>query len=230
MTDFPDKKTSPPDTEPIPAADSMSATDAALTKPLEAADATATARLDYESPTGPQSPVDTEATPPSAAFAQARWARGNAGTRAPSAPPAQDITVPPAPVGPGNPGASPTPRPGSAPTAVPLPPVSTAGAGNAVGAGRPIGASRPVGAGAPLTRPPMARATAPARRRRPPRRRPRFGTILWGVLLLGFAAFMVARTVLPAPLDPTFWLLGGVILVGLLLVVAGIIAASRRAG
>jgi hypothetical protein len=41
---------------------------------------------------------------------------------------------------------------------------------------------------------------------------------------------MVARTVLPVPPDPTFWLLGGVILVGLLLVVAGIAAASRRAG
>jgi hypothetical protein len=61
------------------------------------------------------------------------------------------------------------------------------------------------------------------------KRRPLFGTIFWGVLLLAFAAFMVAWTVLPTP-DPTLWLLGGVIAIGLVLVAAGIAAASRRAG
>lgn len=62
------------------------------------------------------------------------------------------------------------------------------------------------------------------------RYRPLFGTILWGVILLAFAAFMVIWTIVPATLDPSLWLLGGVIAVGLVLVVAGIAAASRRAG
>ncbi len=63
----------------------------------------------------------------------------------------------------------------------------------------------------------------------PRRRRPLFGTIFWGVVLLTFAAFMVVRTVLSVGPDPTLWLLGSVILIGLLLIVAGIAAASRRA-
>ena len=62
-----------------------------------------------------------------------------------------------------------------------------------------------------------------------PRLRPRFGTIFWGILLLAFATYMVVFTLLPAPPDPTLWLLGGVIAVGLGLVVAGIAAAARRA-
>ncbi|MDJ0350903.1 hypothetical protein [Cryobacterium sp. PH29-G1] len=61
------------------------------------------------------------------------------------------------------------------------------------------------------------------------RLRPRLGTILWGILLLAFAAYMVIVTLLPVPPDPTLWLLGGVIVVGLGLVVAGIAAAARRA-
>ncbi|TFD66385.1 hypothetical protein [Cryobacterium ruanii] len=67
-------------------------------------------------------------------------------------------------------------------------------------------------------------AAAPAARLRP-----RFGTILWGILLLAFAIYMVVFTLLPVPPDPTLWLLGGVIAVGLGLVVAGIAAAARRA-
>lgn len=62
------------------------------------------------------------------------------------------------------------------------------------------------------------------------RGRPLFGTIFWGLVLLAFAAFMVVWTLQPGSPDPTLWLLGGVIVVGLLLVVAGIAAASRRAG
>ena len=61
------------------------------------------------------------------------------------------------------------------------------------------------------------------------RLRPRFGTILWGILLLTLATYMVVLTLLPVPPDPTLWLLGGVIAVGLGLVVAGIAAAARRA-
>lgn len=67
--------------------------------------------------------------------------------------------------------------------------------------------------------------TAPAARRRP-----LFATIFWGVMLLAFAAFMVVCTVMPTTPDPTLLLLGGVIAIGLVLVAAGIAAASRRAG
>lgn len=64
----------------------------------------------------------------------------------------------------------------------------------------------------------------------PPRRRPRFAPIFWGVVLLVFSVYVVAARLLPTPPDPTFWLLGGIIAVGLTLVVAGIAAAARRAG
>lgn len=60
------------------------------------------------------------------------------------------------------------------------------------------------------------------------RHRPRFATILWGALLLGFAVFMIAWTLFPGTLDPTLWLLAAVIGVGLVLVIAGIAAATRR--
>lgn len=71
------------------------------------------------------------------------------------------------------------------------------------------------------TRPPAACVTK--------RDRPLFGTIFWGVVLLAFAAFMVVWTLQPGSPDPTLWLLGSVIVVGVLLVVAGIAAATRRA-
>jgi hypothetical protein len=70
-----------------------------------------------------------------------------------------------------------------------------------------------------------ATALAPARASRP-----LFGTIFWGIVLLTFAAFMVITTLFPVNLDPTLWLVGSVIVIGLLLVVAGIAAGSRRAG
>jgi outer membrane biosynthesis protein TonB len=82
---------------------------------------------------------------------------------------------------------------------------------------------------APTTSEPAAAATATAASA-VTRHRPLFGTIFWGVILLAFAAFMVVWTLQPGSPDPTLWLLGGVIVVGLLLVVAGIAAASRRAG
>ncbi|MCU1442921.1 MAG: hypothetical protein JWQ59_1071 [Cryobacterium sp.] len=59
--------------------------------------------------------------------------------------------------------------------------------------------------------------------------RPLFATILWGVILLAFAAFMVVTTILPTPPDPALWLLGGVIAIGLVLVTVGIAAVARRA-
>ena len=63
-----------------------------------------------------------------------------------------------------------------------------------------------------------------------PRSRPLFGTIVWGVILLALAGYVLLGVLVPAGADPTLWLLGGVILIGLLLIVVGIIAALRRAG
>lgn len=60
--------------------------------------------------------------------------------------------------------------------------------------------------------------------------RPLFGTIFWGVILLSFATFTALTRLFPVNLDPTLWLVGSVIVIGLLLVVAGIAAAARRAG
>ena len=63
-----------------------------------------------------------------------------------------------------------------------------------------------------------------------PRRRPLFATMLWGALMLALAAFMAARELVPGGFDLVTWLLTAVVGIGLLLVVAGIVAASRRAG
>lgn len=62
-----------------------------------------------------------------------------------------------------------------------------------------------------------------------PHSRPLFGTIVWGVILLALAGYVLLGVLVPPPADPTLWLLGGVILIGLLLIVIGIIAALRRA-
>ncbi|KGJ79729.1 hypothetical protein GY21_04190 [Cryobacterium roopkundense] len=59
-------------------------------------------------------------------------------------------------------------------------------------------------------------------------RRPRFSTIVWGVILLLFAVYMAVQSVAPGSFDPTLWLPGVVIILGLVLVVAGVIAATRR--
>ena len=61
------------------------------------------------------------------------------------------------------------------------------------------------------------------------RLRPRFGTIFWGVILLVFAAFMVTNAIVPFVLDPTTWIIAGLVAGGVVLVVAGIAAAVRRA-
>ena len=60
-----------------------------------------------------------------------------------------------------------------------------------------------------------------------PRRRARFGTILWGVILLVFAAFMVTNALVPFALDAGTWLIGALVAAGVVLVVAGIAAAVR---
>jgi len=63
-----------------------------------------------------------------------------------------------------------------------------------------------------------------------PRRRPLFATIFWGALMLALAAFMAARELVPGGFDLVTWLLTAIVGIGLLLVVAGIAAAARRAG
>jgi len=61
-----------------------------------------------------------------------------------------------------------------------------------------------------------------------PRRRPRFSTIFWGLVLLTFAVYMLLESIMPGALDPVFWLLGSVIMLGVILVVTGIVAATAR--
>lgn len=63
-----------------------------------------------------------------------------------------------------------------------------------------------------------------------PRRRPLFATIFWGALMLALAGFLAARELIPGGFDPVTWLLAAVLGIGVVLVVAGIAAASRRAG
>ena len=61
------------------------------------------------------------------------------------------------------------------------------------------------------------------------RLRPRFGTIFWGVILLVFAAFMVTNAIVPFVLDPSTWIIVGLVAGGVVLVIAGIAAAMRKA-
>ncbi|MET4637443.1 hypothetical protein [Mycetocola sp. 2940] len=63
----------------------------------------------------------------------------------------------------------------------------------------------------------------------PERLRPRFGTILWGVIVLVFAGFMVTNAIVPFVVDPSAWIIAGLVAGGVVLVVAGIAAAVRRA-
>ena len=81
----------------------------------------------------------------------------------------------------------------------------------------------------PQTTPVASEPAAPAPEPLPPRR-PLFATILWGALMLALAAFLAARELVPNGFDLVTWMLTAVVGIGLLLVVAGIAAASRRAG
>ncbi|ANP72362.1 hypothetical protein [Cryobacterium arcticum] len=83
---------------------------------------------------------------------------------------------------------------------------------------------------APTDAAPAPQPAAPAAAASAPRRRPLFSTMLWGALMLALAAFVAARELVPGELDLVTWLLTAVVGIGLLLVVAGIAAASRRAG
>lgn len=84
----------------------------------------------------------------------------------------------------------------------------------------------------PLQTPPTPTSPAPAAvvAAPLPKRRPLFATILWGALMLALAAFVAARELVPGGFDLVTWLLTAVVGIGLLLVVAGIAAAARRAG
>jgi hypothetical protein len=63
---------------------------------------------------------------------------------------------------------------------------------------------------------------------RPRRGGARFGTILWGVLLLVFAGAMAVSALPMFSVDTTTLLLAACIAAGVLLVVAGIVAALSR--
>jgi hypothetical protein len=86
--------------------------------------------------------------------------------------------------------------------------------------------------------PPASAEPAPAQTANGPRtdvgptgqggRAPRFGTILWGVLLLVFAGAMLVTNLTEVRIDPLGWITGAIIATGAVLVVAGIAAAVRR--
>ena len=63
---------------------------------------------------------------------------------------------------------------------------------------------------------------------RPARRGARFGTILWGVLMLVFAGAMAVSALPMFSVDTTTLLLAACIAAGVLLVVAGIVATLSR--
>ena len=77
----------------------------------------------------------------------------------------------------------------------------------------------------PISLPDGAGATAlPARERRP-----LFGTVVWGLILLAIAA-MFAVPILYGPIEnPSLWIIWGIAVLGFLLLAAGIVAAVRRA-
>ena len=100
-----------------------------------------------------------------------------------------------------------------------------AGASEPVSLSKSVPSTAPAPSAAPAPAAPAPAAT-PARRRR----RPLFPTILWGILMLALAAFIAARELVPGDLDLVTWMLTAVVAIGILLVVAGIAAASRRAG
>jgi predicted lipid-binding transport protein (Tim44 family) len=80
----------------------------------------------------------------------------------------------------------------------------------------------------PVSKPTDETATAAAATER--KRRPLFPTILWGAMMLALASFIAAGELVPGGFDVVTWLLTAVVGIGLLLVVAGIAAAARRAG
>jgi predicted lipid-binding transport protein (Tim44 family) len=80
----------------------------------------------------------------------------------------------------------------------------------------------------PVSKPTDETATSAAATER--KRRPLFPTILWGAMMLALASFIAAGELVPGGFDVVTWLLTAVVGIGLLLVVAGIAAAARRAG
>jgi hypothetical protein len=84
------------------------------------------------------------------------------------------------------------------------------------------------GDGARQDRPDVEWPGVAAEAPQPDRLRPRFGTILWGVILLVFAAFVVTNALVPLALDPGTWIIGALVAGGVVLVAAGIAAAVRR--
>lgn len=119
--------------------------------------------------------------------------------------------------------------PGSRMDWFPMGPATSAGPTGSAGPAEPVG---PTGAGgtaghtAPGVHPTGgSSSTEPSA---PQRRSARFGTILWGVLLLTFAAAIVTNAVTAISIDPVTSIITALIGVGAILIVAGIAAAIRR--
>lgn len=99
-------------------------------------------------------------------------------------------------------------------------------------------ASAPFSAAEPQLGPqPAQQSDAPssaptsARRPDPLERRPKTGTIVWGVLMLAFCAYMAVQLVAPDSIDVTTFVIAGTIGLGVLLLAIGgivIIRANRN--
>lgn len=118
--------------------------------------------------------------------------------------------------------------PGSRMDWFPMGPATSAEPTGSAGPTEPVGPTGPTGTAgqAPGVHPTGgSSSTEPSA---PQRRSARFGTILWGVLLLTFAAAIVTNAVTAISIDPVTWIITALIGVGAILIVAGIAAAIRR--
>ncbi|WGD38146.1 hypothetical protein [Lysinibacter sp. HNR] len=61
-----------------------------------------------------------------------------------------------------------------------------------------------------------------------PRLPARFGTIAWGIILIGFSCVVIVRTINPAIAHPTVLAVAGFVLAGVLFIAAGIASIARR--
>lgn len=109
--------------------------------------------------------------------------------------------------------AFPAPAPPSAQSAQPTPPARPTPPAPAPG--RP-GADRPDG------------PDAPSDRRSGARTGPRSGSIVWGVLVLAFCAYVVQRVLAPGTVDAALWVTGTLLGLGAVLLIVGFGLLLRR--
>lgn len=93
----------------------------------------------------------------------------------------------------------------------------------------PTGPQSPTGPQQPLGPPPTGAPANEQASRRPARveRRPQTGTIVWGVLMLAFCAYMAVQILAPDSIDITTFVIAGTIGLGVILLAVGAIVVIR---